>query len=840
VKAWLVLALVLVFAATAQAATSADCWDGVDGAVLWWDMNADSSPSVDLCGRYNGTWSAGVAGGVASRWTNATNFNADGEHSVTASSPIDWAEDWMVSSWYKPAGIAANNREPWAAVGHAFCIKNGATLSCTAWDGAAKTVTYGTALVANNYYHIFFTYDKNSRIHLYINGTYQGNASVGTVSSSSLVFSASRNTAGYHAEGDVDELSVYNYTDTPTNLCGTDVLGATCSAGTMVYHLFNNNSISAGAPAAATPYGVLADTYSTPVYETADTNFVFSLWTNTTNITSADASLWWNGTKYATTSYWNSTTGDNNTYQFNYNDFSLPLVTANFTNMTTMWEYNLTWVNGTTTSTNYTANTQAVYHGFYWGTYAPDAAVLELTTLDFSATPTIAAGTNSSAITSLLALFNNSNYTLTGSGGTWTGTTTAPDVTAPSEAFTSNATIYLAWTGEPGDALTATRLSSNVTITVYEPGISTTCAGGDYAVNFTFFEETIPTTTNHSNMDMSFSWWANADHSGTQYNGTANATSTLNVTLCLSPAWATLYMDSFQVYRNNASSSAVRNYFLTNATVTNTTTTINLFNILAAESSMLTLSITENLVSQPDVYVLMERYYPGENLYRTVEVGKTAADGKTFLYPMPNDVYYRFLVIKDYEVVYSGEPREIGIDTFTIDIGEGRSLEYFDYQGISVSCNMTGTVIGCSLVNPSGLSVGAALLVRQIGIYRDTEICYETAPSVTSTVLLCDTAGYTGDIQADLMFIAPESLLNAWSARFNSAVSDVFGGLGLLIAVLIIAGSALMLAVSPGLALIGAVFGLVISVVTGIAALSVGSVILILVAAAFLIVKVRS
>jgi hypothetical protein len=254
-------ALVLLFAATAQAATSADCWDGATGAVLWWDMNADSSPSVDLCGRYNGTWGAGVTGGVASRWTNATTFDANGELSATATSPIDWKEDWMVSSWYKPAGVANTLRLPWAAQAYAFCQKDTTTLYCTVWDGAAKTVTYGTALVANNYYHIVFTYAKNSRIHLYINGTYQGNATVGTTGQSANVFSASRGDANYYAQGDVDELSVYNYTDTPTNLCGTDVLGATCSAGTMVYHLFNTNSIAAAGAItlSVTPNGAAID-----------------------------------------------------------------------------------------------------------------------------------------------------------------------------------------------------------------------------------------------------------------------------------------------------------------------------------------------------------------------------------------------------------------------------------------------------------------------------------------------------------------------------------------------------------------------------------------------------
>jgi len=90
------------------------------------------------------------------------------------------------------------------------------------------------------------------------------------------------------------------------------------------------------------------------------------------------------------------------------------------------------------------------------------------------------------------------------------------------------------------------------------------------------------------------------------------------------------------------------------------------------------------------------------------------------------------------------------------------------------------------------------------------------------------------------MFIAPESLISAWTETFNGTATNVFGGLGLLLSVLMILGCALLLGSSPALALIGAVLGLVISAITGIFALSLTAVVMIVVAAVFLIVKVRS
>jgi hypothetical protein len=585
-------------------------------------------------------------------------------------------------------------------------------------------------------------------------------------------------------------------------------------------------------------YGLISNTYSSPVVETSDTSFWFSLWYNTTNITAATASLVWNGTKYSPTSTSNSTAGDNLTITWNYSGFSVPLTNVNNTGITTYWEYNLTWANTTITTLSGTSSNQSILQGFSWGTYTPSSAVIEGSTVYFSANITEEAGTNHSAFSSVLALFNNTNYSLAYAAGLWSGNTTAP-IVGTNTNFTSNSTFLLAWTGEDGVARTRLALSANATVLVAVPSFGACTAGTFPAVNFTFYNETLPTAAVLSDMDLSFSWWANADHSGIQYNGTANATNTYNVTLCLYPN-VTLYVDSFQVYHDTAGVQRIRNYFLTNATITNTTRTVDLYNIPTAESDLLTITVTDTLVSQPDVFVLMERYYPAENLFRTVEIGMTDADGKTFLYPVPNDVYYRFLVVRDYSTDYSGDPREIGIASFTIDIGGSASLEYFDYQGISVSCNRTGDIIGCSLVNPTGLDVGAALLVRELGIYHDTEICSTNVTSVTSTTLLCNVSGHTGVIQADLMFIAPESLLAAWTQTFNGSGTNVFGGLGLLVGVLVIIGSTLLLAYSPALALVGAVLGLAISAITGIVALSLTSVILIVVAAGFILVKVRS
>lgn len=590
-------------------------------------------------------------------------------------------------------------------------------------------------------------------------------------------------------------------------------------------------------------YTVLSSTYSSPVYEANNATFNFTIATNTSQITNVLANMSWNGTIYNPTSSGNSTTGDNNTYWFYYGDFTIPLVETNNTNVSQFWTYNITWTNTTQTNHSDTTNNQSIAYHYYWDAITADSTVLvgDNFSTEFNGTVNYGAGATLVYWTD----FNGTTATRTPtvSADAWSEDYyfIAPNITADNVTLPLNGTFNVTFTGTHGGARTYERTSYD-NVTIHRPSL-VNCSGGvssTVSIRFLFRNEVNVTTNVTSDMDLTV-WTSGSPTLSPNYTANFSFSNVTQADLCLYPSWSTMYVDSFQVYTDAGSTYRDRNYFLTNATITNSTNTITLYNIQTTLSDLLTLTVVDDLVAQEGDYVTMERYYPGENLYRSVEVGLTDEDGQTFLYPVPNDVYYRFIVVRNYSTVYSGEPREIGVSSFTIDTGEGLSLEYFDYdEGVSVACNRTGNIIGCSLVNPSGLSVGAELLVKEIGIYTDTEICYSTVSTVSTSTLQCNITGYSGIIQADLMFIAPESLIHAWTGTYNGSGTNSFGDLGLLIGVLIIVGSALLLAYSPALTIVGALLGLIISVITGIVAISVTSVVLIAVAGAFLIMKMRT
>lgn len=829
----LLLALLLIMTIVSAYSCDAD-------TLGWWTLNETGGTSYrNAC---NGTLATNYTSYVTTGvFSNAADFETTDSSYIDTNLNDDVNGNSTVTAWFKPESLTARGGiigqldagggTAKMSLGLEFYDTNN-SIRCWSSDAAAGgTAIYSSnAVTAGNWYFISCTYmDNGTGACIEVNGTRACVAGAQAPANSGVYnWSIGRlgEFDGLYADGIIDEVSIWDRA----------LLGHFGDAGTEVDNIAKYNDINGGGGSSIWNYTILSSTYTTPVYETTNTSYYTAVSTNTSHVTDVNAIVNWNGTNYTATSSGSSNITDNKTYWFNKTSFKIPLVETNDTNITEKWYYNITYTNGTVAHKEGTSNTQHIYHYFYWGTYTPDTSVIENHPLTFTSNFTESA---SGIVTAIWADFNNTNYALTGSGGNYAATTTAPNVTGTSQAFNSNSTFTVQFTGDYGGARTYDRISANTTITVYHPSLMNCSAGGTNVLNFTFLTETNQTTLT-SDMDATFTWWTYANHTGIEYESNFSWSDVDSVSICISPN-STLYVDSFQTYTDNGTTYRYRNYFLTNASMSpSNPSSLNLFNIPIADSDLLTLTVEDNLVEQPNVYVIMERYYPGENTYRKVEIGKTDADGQTLLYPVPNDVYYRFIVIKDYEIVYSDAPREISTSTITLDITESSQLEYYQYENnMQVSCSKTGDIIGCSVVNPTGLAVGAQFLVKEQGIYTDTEICFAEETTVSSTTFTCNISGYSGIVQANLMFIAPESLISAWSETYNGSATNIFEGFGLWLSLLLIVGSAMLLASTPSMALIGAIIGLLISAILGIWALSITSVIVIVVAAGFLFVRMR-
>ena len=779
--------------ATALHHWTLDTTGGLTDQVGDWNLTAYGSPTTGATGMFGEAYSF------------------DGSDDILNATASGITGNWTFCYWLNPANVSKYSRplslrdDSGGSEHQEFGTQIGATdnsdMYPRVWfgDGSSSSVLKDDSANAttSTWYFICETWDGTNQ-RLWINGTDKTDA---TPSISPLTnptrFSVGADTdTSYRGwvNGTIDEPWIFN-----------DAL-----TSQQINNLKNYNDISGTTPPA---YGTLNNTYTTPVYETNTTSYQFSIWTNTTNITSASAILYWNSTAFTPT-VTNSTSGTNQTWVWDYNNFTLPLVQTNNTAIAANWQYNLTWANGTITQL-WQNNTQNIYYAYYWADYYPDTAVLWGEPIHLYANIT---DLLSIASYNLWALFNNTNYTLTGSSNPYTATTTAPNIAGNSQAFTSNATLNVTYTSPTyGGQRTYQRLSENETITVYKAQI-TDCSIGTNAITYTGYNETDVNTKLNYSLDSSIWVYANQSLNGYYTVFSSNNTGTDHYTFCIYPAWATVYVNSWQEYGNTDTNR--RAYFLDNATVSNSTSAVGLYMLSTADDQLIQVTLKDEYASPyADAYLYFNRYYVAENTYRTVAMCKTDENGQCNTYLAPNDVWYRIQVIKDHDVKYTFSPQTVSCDTTaatcTLSLSTtstGSYGEWFDYNDqVAYSCNWNNAtnVTSCTVTDTSGLMKYARLIVKKEGLFTPTTEC-DTTASGASVTLICPLTNPNGNYAYTLVaHFYDEQVLT--DGAFTAGSPDEYGNAGLFASAIMVIAMGLIGAWSAPVAVILSIAALVLS-----------------------------
>lgn len=167
-------------------------------------------------------------------------------------------------------------------------------------------------------------------------------------------------------------------------------------------------------------------------------------------------------------------------------------------------------------------------------------------------------------------------------------------------------------------------------------------------LNFTLFDESTEKIINAT--DNATTFLAHFDvgsHSGNKiknYSISNMSTSNSTFIFCTNNESRIIYTDM------NAIISAVdyseRNYYLTNATLTNASSEILIYLIPNSDSLEFFITITQNLRAVEDADVQVAKYFVGEGVYKTIEIDKTDSNGKFNAY-LDLDRNYKVTVIKD-------------------------------------------------------------------------------------------------------------------------------------------------------------------------------------------------
>lgn len=290
--------------------------------------------------------------------------------------------------------------------------------------------------------------------------------------------------------------------------------------------------------------------------------------------------------------------------------------------------------------------------------------------------------------------------------------------------------------------------------------------------------------------------------------------------VCITAVWESYVMDAFGVYYSDTHSQ--RSYYLLNGTLSNSTQAVNIYSLNTSESKAVVVYIKdENGLYVEDVYVKVQRYYPGTNTYKTVAYLKTDEDGKDMTYLYLNDVYYKFILEQAGVIVNEISPRTI---TDTVDDPEeitfsltGTDLDYFQYGDISAGCtynNATWT-LRCTVSDSSNFMVESCLKTDKLGILSPENV-NETCSYDSAVTHVHIIGNNTGEYKYVLTISTPTNTYNDITDTIviNKPESD-FGEWGLLVAFLMVmVCGGLGMAYPPAggiLAVIGLVLGMSIN-----------------------------
>lgn len=350
--------------------------------------------------------------------------------------------------------------------------------------------------------------------------------------------------------------------------------------------------------------------------------------------------------------------------------------------------------------------------------------------------------------------YNNSYYDATqvGTGNiiNFTASLTTPEI--PDGLTTYNYSFVWVYTLTT-ETTTTYKNSSTYNQTVYSLYLDN-CTEYDYQIfNFTYKDEENrsqiemehPTTFKalfqigqvpHSYKNFSFNWYANITSYG----------------VCISNYSSTSYIDAaIELY--DADLYKPRTYYLLNESVANTTVkNISLFMIndtLAADPIKKIYVWDESGNGIEDVYVKIKKYYPEDNTWEIIAVGKTDSNGIIQVW-LKDDEKYEFEFWQNYQLTDIKERNVFETDIYFKLLPPKEYAIYGLVQGINFSLsfnNVTNiTTISYNFNEELNKTFNNTCLkvTKKSALLGDTAICYDCNESKLSGILECDTSTDTG------------------------------------------------------------------------------------------------
>lgn len=393
------------------------------------------------------------------------------------------------------------------------------------------------------------------------------------------------------------------------------------------------------------------------------------------------------------------------------------------------------------------------------------------------------------SISSILT-YNGTNFTSTSTcdAGNCTISNTI-DIPLVTNNASQNKSFF--WTssifnGTSSSSIITTVRNQNVTIINLEQCDVTFT---NQTLNFTVYDEQSLDRIQPFVFDGTLDFWLGG---GSVKRNNSISDSANEITLCLKPEDSTMNVDAIIDYdeQSNLSNYTNRFYYFDQKQINNVSEDIRMYLLQSSESTSFILKVQdESLLPVTNALIEIHRFYPGEGIFRIVQIARTDDAGKSIGFFQTETVDYKFIIKKDGVTLLETGQQKVVPETspFTLTFNTGATLDepWLSQEDIpdlnsTLVWNDSSGIVTYVYIDSSGNLTLARLLVIQESLVNssaDVTICNENSTLISAT-LTCN-VGSTDGFYVASGFISRNSV-ERLDKQFTFQIETFSGVVGLL------------------------------------------------------------
>lgn len=275
------------------------------------------------------------------------------------------------------------------------------------------------------------------------------------------------------------------------------------------------------------------------------------------------------------------------------------------------------------------------------------------------------------------------------------------------------------------------------------------------------------------------------------YSATADASATYG--FCFTPSHLTVKTDQDVLISKTGYDP--RTYYLSNSSLTNSTSLINVYLLSQAFGTKYDFTVYKDTSRLSNALIIINKYFVGEGVYKTLEIRETDVDGKFSDYFETNGQYIFYAIENGVNLgsvsktlTCSSAPCEVQLQysSSASDIWDGYLDTFAGSVNYNLSFDSNTSFVTLNYVDTTGLAQYVRLDVSKVNLNKTTFNICDTSLYSASGTISCNVSGYEGDFKATAYISrSPEKIID-FIYFVIGTLADNIGLVGLFVSFLVL------------------------------------------------------